>query len=181
MILSKQIRKRIRASGSKPIEIPWPQNGPEPKVNRKYTIQSSHQAAGEDRIIVHAVKELSDGLRATVSVDTDPIRLLGRQNGYASSARGALGTKVAPDSWDEEKAEQFRPEVEPEAVDSAFQRRLSEEARIRNVQMEDQQRMLHKRIAKEQELKDTNLSDRSRRAKVRHLRALSNPDLPSAA
>lgn len=136
MILDKVTRTLIYRAGSKPVEITWPKDAPEPKVGHKYTIQTSAGKPGEARFIVDSFRELANGrIVATVHVDADPIRLLGKSGGYTSAPQGAIGTRVAPDP-EGFTGPRFRPEVEPEAVDEETQRRFSTEARHNRAQFQ---------------------------------------------
>jgi hypothetical protein len=86
-------------------------------------------------LVVTRIKEVKRSKRVKGKGDTDAVtatweeweigyevrdsrsKFLGRSVGYASSSGGgALRTKQAPIKWPEEKAEQFEPEREPEAV-----------------------------------------------------------------
>lgn len=162
MILPKLTRERLYKAAGKPVEIVWPQDGPEPKIGRRYSVQSS-QKAGEAQLVVVGRKELAAGWKATVKLDADPVRLLGKTSGYVSSASGAMGHTVRNDEGD--------LEVEPEAVDARYQRLLSEEGRLKTALMGATQRQKQRRGAKEQEIADKRYgSQRSERAKLRHLR-----------
>lgn len=128
MIFPKLTRKRIYAAGGKPIEIAWPKG--EPKAGHSYVIESKvdgRRKSHDDKVQVKAVRQHGEGWRATVILDADPIRLLGRRSGYTSSMQGSITTRHHIDS-----AIVFRPEMEPEAVDEFTQRRITEQARARD-------------------------------------------------
>jgi hypothetical protein len=125
------------------VEIVWPEGGPEPKVGRRYSVQAS-QKAGEAQMVVVGRKELSGGWKATVRLDADPVRLLGKTSGYVSSAAGAMSHKRRTDEGD--------IEVEPEAVDANYQRLLSEEGRLKTALAGAAGRQREKVLASEEEL-----------------------------
>jgi hypothetical protein len=146
MVFPKLTRKRIQASGSKPVEIPWPTNGPEPKKNRSYTIQSSSTRPGDDRLRVLSVEEVANGFRVLVKLDADPVRLLGKTSGYVSSSAGAMPTRAVNDKGG--------VEVEPEAVDARYQELLSQEGRMKTAMQGATNRQRAKVTASEQKLAD---------------------------
>lgn len=114
MIVPKQSREVIAKAQGRTVEIDWPQGAPEPRVSRSYTVQSSHRRAGETRIEVWKREEVSaDRWRVKVRVadEFNPCRMGARKG-------------IEPDPYG---GPQFRPEHEPEQVDRAFQRQLSQE------------------------------------------------------
>jgi hypothetical protein len=122
MRFPKATREAIHGAEGRPVEIDWPQGGPEAKPGRHYTVQGSHRA-GEYEVIVLFADDA--GEKAVVRVDDDPVRLLGKSGGYVTSASGALGAHVNP----EPGGLQFRPEYEPEAVGEAEQVEITRAAR----------------------------------------------------
>lgn len=128
MILDKLTRKKIFNASGKPVEILWPKDANEPVVGNKYTVQTSADKEGIANIIVQAVSELPEGWKATVKIDGDPVRLLGKAAGYSTSSQGAIGTRKPRDAAPI-NGPQFRSEVEPEAVDESTQRRITAQGR----------------------------------------------------
>lgn len=172
MILPKLTRQRIyTAKGA--VAITWPQDAPEPQVGHKYSIQSSATKSGEHKFSVEARTELPDGWMATVRLDGDPVRLLGKQAGYVTSGQGAIGTRRGPEP-DAMGGPVFRAEVEPEAVDSRYQRRLSEEKAMDNAKRQEKGRQREKLLEKEQEAADSrpNRAQRSHRRQSERLKRL---------
>lgn len=119
MKFPKDTRELIHESQGDPVEIAWPFDADEPKVQRRYTVQSSHRA-GERAVRVLDVRRLGDGaFVVTVKLDDDPIRLLRKNNGYGESTKGAL--PVDPE----------HPAFEPEGVSEEDQRGITRDANER--------------------------------------------------
>jgi hypothetical protein len=162
--LPKLTRKQIYTAAQKgqAVEITWPVSGPEPRNGHKYTIQSG-PGAGEDRLIVESQREIPEGWRVTVRLDADPVRLLGKSSGYATSPSGATQMR--------ERAEDGTTVPEAEAVESTFQRLLSEEGRMKTVMQGAKQRQMAKALEKEEEVA-AGRTKRGEKAKVRHLKSM---------
>jgi hypothetical protein len=142
MVFDKLTRKRIRAAGGKEVEIPWPQGAVvEPQKGHLYTLQSASNRAGEDKILVVAVREVGDGWAAAVRLDADPHRPL------------HLKAQKAPDA-EPTTGPQFRPEQEPEQVSERYQRLLDEEGRLKTAQLGARQRQRQKALDREFEAAD---------------------------
>ena len=165
MILPKLTRQRLYKAAGKAVEIVWPEDGPEPKVGRRYSVQTEAQKPGEAQLLVVSRTELSAGWKATVKLDADPVRLLGKTGGYVSSPRGAMAHTYRTDEGD--------VQVEPEAVDERYQRLLSEEGRQKTALLGATNRQRQKALSKEQEISEGRpKTKRSERAKLRHLRSI---------
>jgi hypothetical protein len=121
VIIPKQTRSMI-FKADREVEILWPDQAREPQVGHTYSVQTKGGPEGTTglRLLVSARRQDEEQLwHATVKLDGDPTRLLGRGGGYRSSEMGAMS--VDPD----------HPNYEPEAVSKEEEQRLADEAAVR--------------------------------------------------
>lgn len=164
MRFPEETRKRIYASGGKPVEIDWPEGSVLPEPHRTYTVQSSRRAGA---LKIRVLRSLDDGLRALVQIDGDPPHLLGKSGGYTSRPSHALRARVAPDPAD---PLQFRPEYEPEALSGPEIAELTRRTRLSRIeQRREQLAELYEAIAKLQDNPD--FADSA--ARLRFMRSLA--------
>lgn len=146
MKLSTKTRKRIRTAGGKPVKINWPQGegNPDCRSGHKYPI---YNEKGRFAFKVRVVSR--SGSKATVRIDDDPVRRL----------PGLVGQRDEAGAYEDE----------PERVPASYERQLAVEALWSNRGAAEARRENDRRVSKEQSVATT---DRSKRAKERHLRGM---------
>jgi hypothetical protein len=111
-------RKRIYAAAPGSVEVKWPEG--EPEVAHHYAVEKAEarkHEASDTHIIVLARRESKQGWHATVRIEDDPVRLLGKAGGYVDNPAGAIGSSDRKDQGD------LRDE--PEAVGKTDQERIT--------------------------------------------------------
>jgi hypothetical protein len=123
MILPKETRKLIHEANGRPVQIEWPQGGPEPKPGHIYTIQSSGRRAGASWMALRSIDRVDDlALIVTVQIEDDA------SHSRASKARRPM-SETAPLNTVEEHTEYEYERMDLEADTLAELRAGSEKIR----------------------------------------------------
>lgn len=104
MKLAKKTRKALYEAAPKPVEITWPQDAPEPSWGHRYPVYTE-EGNYAFTVLLEGSQKGSYETKATVRIDTDPVRVL----------PGLPGVRTETGDY----------ETEPERVDRAYEDRLA--------------------------------------------------------